>query len=386
MKKTLSLLTLCSAIMVAQGDTVKFQLAPSGLSSTNVVPAVTNSTGTGDIISGGIVFQTTNDTLTFAVGYGAAAGFTNLTGQATTISLNGPAEIGSNAPVLIDLSPYTFLANEPTNGGVIFGAVVLTSVQSSNLLAGLDYMVIATGSNTNGEIRAQLLPLATGLTLVCPEDATVECDGQPITLIAQAGSASGGDLTMTWAVNGLSVQTNLLSLSGDTNVVTVELAAGLELGTNRVTVSVSDLSGNQTSCESSIIVQDTVRPVITKATVSTDSLWPPNNKMVPVTVRVTARDACCVADWRIVSVTSNESVGDTAPDWIITGKHGLSLRAERNGRGDGRVYTIRVQAQDCAGNVSRPATLTVTVPRDQGRGDDNDQRNNSGKDSAKGKK
>src|SRR5882757_5664087 len=97
MKRTFSLLTLCSTLAVAQADVVQFNLAPSGLSPTNVVPAVTNSTGSGDIISGGIALQTTNSTLTFAIGYGAAAGFSNLTGPATAVSLNGPAPAGSNA-------------------------------------------------------------------------------------------------------------------------------------------------------------------------------------------------------------------------------------------------------------------------------------------------
>ncbi|MDD5140928.1 MAG: CHRD domain-containing protein [Verrucomicrobiales bacterium] len=400
MKKTLSLLTLCSALAVAQADIVKFNLAPDGLNPGNVVPAVTNSTGSGNTISGGIALQTTNSTLSFAVGYGAAAGFSNLTGQATAVSLNGPAPAGTNAAVLFDLSPFTFPAIEPTNGGVIFGSVVLTSEQSSNLLAGLDYIVIATDSNTNGEIRGQLVPIvATVPTLVCPGDFTMECTGQPTNLTAQVSSATGDALTVTWTVNGVNVQTNQVPQGSTTNAVDVVLAANLELGTNIVGVTVADSTGGQTSCESTIIVQDTIAPVIINKTVSPAKLWPPNHKMVPIRISVVTQDACCVDKWTIVSVTSNETViksngknngnskakgknghgnsnnngngngsGNTSPDWIITGDHGLSLRAERAGTGSGRVYTITVQAQDCAGNLSAPATLTVTVPHDQGKG------------------
>jgi hypothetical protein len=386
MKKTLSILTLCSALAVAQADVVKFSLAPNGLSPTNVVPAVTNSTGSGDIISGGIALQTTNSTLTFAIGYGAAAGFANLTGPATAVSLNGPAPAGSNAAVLVDLSSFTFPAVEPTNGGVIFGSIALTSDQTSNLLDGLDYLVIATESNTNGEIRGQLVPaLVAGPTLDCPGDMTVECTGKPIKLTAQASSASGEALTVTWMVNGVNVQTNHVPQGGTTNAVAVVLCAKLELGTNIVAVTVADSVGSQTSCDSTIIVQDTIPPVITKATLSPARLWPPNHKMVPISLCVVAKDACCVANWKIISVTSNESSesANVTPDWIITGDHGLSLRAERDGTGNGRVYTIIVQAQDCAGNLSEPATLTVTVPHDQGHGHDNDQGNNSDKDKDK---
>jgi hypothetical protein len=389
MKKTLGLLTLCSTLAVAQADVVKFSLAPNGLNPANVVPAVTNSTGSGDVISGGIALQTTNSTLAFAIGYGAAAGFTNLTGQATAVSLNGPAPAGSNAEVLVDLSPFTFPAIEPTNGGVIFGSIALTSDQASNLLGGLDYILIATESNTNGEIRGQLVPaLATGPTLVCPGDFTMECTGQPTNLTAQVSSVNGDALIVTWTVNGVSVQTNLVPQGSTTNVAVV-LAANLELGTNIVAVTAADSNGGESSCDSTIIVQDTIPPVITNKTLSPATLWPPNHKMVPIRISVVAQDACCVAAWKIVSVTSNETVvksngknkgnshgngknngngsGNTSPDWIITGDHGLSLRAERAGTGTGRVYTITVQAQDCAGNLSAPATLTVTVPHDQGK-------------------
>ena len=167
----------------------------------------------------------------------------------------------------------------------------------------------------------------------------------------------------------------------------VVLAANLELGTNSVTVTVSDSAGGQASCDSTVIVQDTIAPVITNKTLSPAKLWPPNHKMVPINISVATKDACCVDKWKIISVTSNEAVvkskkknngngngnhngngsGNTAPDWIITGDHGLKLLAERAGTGTGRVYTITVQAQDCAGNLSAPATLTVTVPHDQGK-------------------
>src|SRR5260221_9348821 len=147
MKKTLSILVLCSVLAAVKADVIKFNLVPNGLTPANVVPAVTNSTGSGGIISGGIGLQTTNSTLTFAMGYGASAGFSNLTGMATAASINGPATTAGNAAVLVDLSPYVFPAIDPANGGVIFGSVTLTDVQVSNLLAGFEYVIIATDSN-----------------------------------------------------------------------------------------------------------------------------------------------------------------------------------------------------------------------------------------------
>ena len=107
--------------------------------------------------------------------------------------------------------------------------------------------------------------------------------------------------------------------------------------------------------------------------------------MVPVTVTATPSGDCSAIACKIVSVTSNESLA--ADDVVITGDLTVDLRADRSGNGSGRVYTITVQCKDATGNVASK-TVTVTVPHDQGNGnqggngnDDNqgDQGNDHGK-------
>ena len=56
--------------------------------------------------------------------------------------------------------------------------------------------------------------------------------------------------------------------------------------------------------------------------------------------------------------------GDTANDIAITGAMTLNLRAERSGTGNGRTYTITVEAKDAAGNTTL-RTTTVSVPKNQ---------------------
>ena len=89
--------------------------------------------------------------------------------------------------------------------------------------------------------------------------------------------------------------------------------------------------------------------------------------MIPVTVDYTATDNCSVNC--TLSVTSNEPInglgdGDTSPDWEIIDGHHLLLRAERGGRGKGRIYTITVTCLDPAGNAI-VRTVTVKVPLNQ---------------------
>jgi hypothetical protein len=90
--------------------------------------------------------------------------------------------------------------------------------------------------------------------------------------------------------------------------------------------------------------------------------------MVPVVISVDVADACdaTVANrCAIVSVSSNEPVdaagdGKTSPDWQFRGLL-LSLRAERSGAGQGRVYTVGIRCADAAGNAATKS-VTVTVP------------------------
>ena len=71
-----------------------------------------------------------------------------------------------------------------------------------------------------------------------------------------------------------------------------------------------------------------------------------------------------------MSVTSNEPVnelgdGNTSPDWEITGDLTLNLRAERSGRGMGRVYSIMVETTDGLNPPTR-ARVQVRVPHSMG--------------------
>ena len=83
------------------------------------------------------------------------------------------------------------------------------------------------------------------------------------------------------------------------------------------------------------------------------------------------RDPLSVSDVVITGVTSDEpddvngnGDGSTPIDIVIgQGCRSVSLRAERAGTGNGRVYTIHVAAADTSGNVGT-ASYTVTVPHD----------------------
>ena len=144
------------------------------------------------------------------------------------------------------------------------------------------------------------------------------------------------------------------------------------LGNTPVILTVTDSKGASSQCTATVTMVDTTPPTVTVVSVTPSVLWPPNHKMVLVTLAVSKSDNCdpnplC----RVTLVSSNEPEnglgdGDTAPDWKITGNLTVNLRAERSGTGNGRIYTITINCTDGVGNSSSQSVM-VTVPHDQGK-------------------
>jgi hypothetical protein len=191
----------------------------------------------------------------------------------------------------------------------------------------------------------------TAPALVVPADQTLE-----------ATSAAGAVATF------LANATDAVGVSS----LTYSAASGstFPIGTTTVTVAAKDAAGNITNGSFTITVRDTTAPSIASLKTSTATLWPPNHKMVPITLSAVTSDAVGVVSVKIISVTSSEpdnglGDGDTTGDSEITGALTVNLRAERSGSGNGRLYAITVEAKDAAGNATT-ATVTVSVSKSQG--------------------
>jgi hypothetical protein len=119
-------------------------------------------------------------------------------------------------------------------------------------------------------------------------------------------------------------------------------------------------------------VGDACGPDCSAAAASLSSLWPPNHKFVDVTVEgVTDPDGqpITVRIDRIFQDEETDDGGDgrTCPDASGVGTSTASLRSERSGLGDGRVYHLSFTASDTDG-FSCSGVVTTCVPHDQGQG------------------
>jgi hypothetical protein len=116
---------------------------------------------------------------------------------------------------------------------------------------------------------------------------------------------------------------------------------------------------------------DKTPPVITLSA-TPKVLWPPSDKMVPVTVSGAITDTGSGVNANSAAYAVKDEYGEVQPHGAITLRAGgaysftILLQASRLGTDlDGRRYTVTVQAKDNAGNGGSK-TSVVTVPHDHG--------------------
>lgn len=198
----------------------------------------------------------------------------------------------------------------------------------------------------------------------------------PVVIDGQVSDFDGDLLSYEWWEGG-----NLLA-SGTIQAVYGGTPAGLpshtinnlDLGIHTLTLKVSDRVNQPVSSNINVEIIDTIAPIISPAADKT-ILWPAKHQMVNVTIFTNSSDNSGDPVSLTAIVSSNEPQnglgdGDTSPDWtepiVSDGIITLQLRAERSGKGNGRIYTIYMVASDQSGNSST-AQVNILVPHDKGK-------------------
>ena len=183
----------------------------------------------------------------------------------------------------------------------------------------------------------------------------------PVALCKDVTEIAGPACTAAASIDNGSYDPN----PGDTISLAQNPPGPYAKGSQTVTLTVTDSSGAAnaaSACAARVTVVDRTPPTITRLSASPNVLQLPNHKMVPVAVDAAATDNFDgVPVCRISDVRSDEPQGAHEPDWQISGPLALDLRAERDGNGDGRIYTLDITCTDADGNSATRST-TVSVP------------------------
>ncbi|MCY1077063.1 FG-GAP-like repeat-containing protein [Archangium lansingense] len=294
-------------------------------------------------------------------------------GHVTVVDDSKPAVLCPEPQVLETCSPAgapaTFTAFAADNCGP---ASVSCSAASGSTFPVGQTPVSCTATDGSGNTAS------CGFNVTVTGDTTppvLSCPTAPVVVNACSESGSKAYFAVSATDNCGAVPVNCSHASGS------EFPAG----NTQVTCSAADAFGNASSC--SFTVQVSGASPSTPPTPGADlgmELWPPNHKYVDVSLAdcaAPATDACgkplpLDKYGRILRVTSDEvedangnGDGRTCEDMVlVTGASSVQLRAEREGGGDGRIYTLHYAVTNDAG-VSTQSSCRVYVPHDQsGRG------------------
>ncbi len=193
-------------------------------------------------------------------------------------------------------------------------------------------------------------PSQTPPSITAPADVTAECAGPGGTPVVLGTPAVGDDCDLS-------------------ATVTNDAPGVFPLGTTVVTWTATDQIGNAATATQIVVVEDTTPPVLDLA-VNPTVLWPPDHRLRSVEATLTVSDICDpLPTVELVSILSDEpdnglgdgdTVGDIQDAAFGADDRLFRLRAERQGGGDGRRYTITYRATDASGNqTTREAVVTV---------------------------
>jgi hypothetical protein len=202
-----------------------------------------------------------------------------------------------------------------------------------------------------------------------PQTFTVTVtDSTPPTVTVPANttvfSPTGTAVTVTFGASAIDLVDGTI-----TPTCTPASGSSFAVGTTHVVCTATDAAGNTGSASFDVTVIANRPPVCSAVRVNgVSGLWPVNHKLVLVTLAGASDPDNNSISYRIDGVTQDERVtgggsGSTAFDAQRASGGSVWLRSERDGSGDGRVYTIAFTVTDQYG-LSCSSTVDVAVQHD----------------------
>ncbi|SPP99645.1 hypothetical protein NBG4_1020008 [Candidatus Sulfobium mesophilum] len=241
---------------------------------------------------------------------------------------------------------------------------------------GLHILTLQVNDGESTSSDEMLLTIDNSAPNAAPGGSGVYGIGTPVILSGDISDFDGDTLIYVWeSGTDILCSGSMQSIAGGAKVQLPDCAAtGLDLGIHTISLGVSDGVNPLQTSSVTVQVTDTSAPTL-KPEANTYILWPPNHNMVNIAIAANASDNSGSTVVLNATVTSNEpeeglGEGDIGSDWTepvinqATGMITMQLRAERSGRGDGRIYTVTITATDPSDNIST-AKVNILVPHDQ---------------------
>jgi hypothetical protein len=180
-------------------------------------------------------------------------------------------------------------------------------------------------------------------------------------VIGDIAMTSSGEIVLAgWS--GSSSGAFVLRLDGGTGQVLSSINLGSS-GYRRVDAVAVGPGGDAYVIGSGLIgrISENRPPDCSRATASPSVIWPPNGKMIPISLLGVIDPESDPVALKVTGISQDEP----GAAFSGIGSSVAQVKAESDGKGDGRVYRIAFQATDPSG-VSCAGQVTVCVPHDQG--------------------
>ena len=330
----------------------------AGLSWTFVVPAggsATRSHLTTFSPVGHVPLSTTKTADAESASVGTPSGYT------ITVSNPNPTSVVLDA--IVDVLPSGF-----TYAGSTVGATSADpSIDGQTLTWPGPIGVPGATNGTPGTVSLHFVVIVSSIPGEYFNNATAKTEGFTVAPTGDTARIVVEPPPTTTSSTSTSTEPSTSSSSSSTEAPTTTTSSTV------TTTSSSSTSSSTTSTSTSSSTTTTVvtnrPPACMDATAEPAGLWPPNHGLVDVAIAVADPDGDAVTVV-VTGITQDEPVdgtgdGSTCPDAAGVDTGAASVRAERAGAGDGRVYHLAFKADDgkggrCAG------TATVCVPHDAG--------------------
>lgn len=312
----------------------------------------------------------------------ATVTFTALSAGVTVLDLNNvilAALGGINIPgSVIDgaitvLSPTATLSLTPTAKTVTVGEMF-----------NVDIVLSTGGTETTGVDIRYLRYDPRVLAVLDSNPSAPEIQIQPGVLypIIEANSVDASNGTIHFSqitsggatVNGSAVLATIVfkAIGVGTTDLIFDFSGGVTTDTNVAIAGVDVLANAFGARITATGVIDKIMPTVTIAANPT-TLWPPNGKMVPVTISGSITDDLSGVNASTAVHGVTDEYGQVQPTGSVAlrpdGSYSFIIQLQASRRGndqDGRQYIVTISAQDNAGNMGSAAT-GVIVPHDQGK-------------------